>query len=165
MITFGSYSKFQSPAHRDGFFIYFCITLCSVLSGMVLFSAIGIMAKEQGQDVRMKLKEYQKHVGKISNEDTFCAFHFFECFEGIGIEIIYSALLGRIPYGVRHLLATAFFLLYSFAGWYSMVSNAELLKWISLLCCFRLIILKYSMMPCILMGNLTSTSATDTTLI
>lgn len=61
LITFGSYSKFQSPAHRDSFFVFLCIMISSVLSGMVLYSGVGIIAKSTGQRVEKKIKEYVAH--------------------------------------------------------------------------------------------------------
>lgn len=63
LITYGSFSKFQSPAHRDSIFLSFCVTINSLLSGMVLFSGLGILAKETGQDVEIKVNEYSKLLG------------------------------------------------------------------------------------------------------
>lgn len=60
LITYGSFSKFQSPAHRDSIFLSFCVTINSLLSGMVIFSGLGILAEEMGQPVETKVKEYRK---------------------------------------------------------------------------------------------------------
>lgn len=64
LITFGSLSRFQSPAHKDSFFVCCSITLVSILSGMVIFGAVGILAEETGQEIEAKLTEYRENIGK-----------------------------------------------------------------------------------------------------
>lgn len=64
LITYGSYSRFQSPAHKDGFYLSCAVTLISILSGMVIFGAVGIVATESGQDVEEKIMEYRKYIGR-----------------------------------------------------------------------------------------------------
>lgn len=68
LITFGSYSKFQSPAHKDSFLLCCCVTACCILAGMVLFSAIGILAKEGGQEILISLREYRTYLGRCGCE-------------------------------------------------------------------------------------------------
>lgn len=49
LITFGSYSKFNSPSHIDGSLICLCIFLTSVLCSMVVFSVLGFLSKKTGR--------------------------------------------------------------------------------------------------------------------
>lgn len=63
LITYGSFSRFQSPAHIDSFYLSCAVTLISILSGMVIFGAVGIVASESGQDVPQKIMEYKNYIG------------------------------------------------------------------------------------------------------
>ena len=100
LVTLSSYNKFDNNCHRDALLVAFLNCGTSVFAGFVVFSIIGFMAHETGQNVPDVIKSgpglafiaYPEAVSKMGDNGVpqFMAFLFFFMLLTLGLDSMFT---------------------------------------------------------------------------
>ena len=100
LITLSSYNKFDNNCHRDALLVAFLNCGTSVFAGFVVFSIVGFMAHETGQEVKDVIKSgpglafiaYPDAVSKMGDTPTpqIMAFLFFFMLLTLGLDSMFT---------------------------------------------------------------------------
>jgi hypothetical protein len=100
LVTLSSYNKFDNNCHRDALLVAFLNCATSVFAGFVVFSIIGFMAHETGQNVPDVIKSgpglafiaYPEAVSKMGDNGVpqFMAFLFFFMLLTLGLDSMFT---------------------------------------------------------------------------
>ena len=102
LVTLASYNKFDNNCHRDALVVAFLNCGTSVFAGFVVFSILGFMAHESGEDVQNVVKSgaalafvaYPEAVSKMGESPIpqIMAFLFFSMLLTLGLDSMFTGV-------------------------------------------------------------------------